>query len=85
MSKFLPVPPDTPQILVQQRVNSYHISLRGPEDDSFGEPKLDDHQINRPYLVRKAENREDSNRSISKLLNLSGFGLDFFIYRLCYV
>ena len=44
------VPPNTPQILVQQRVNSYHISLRGSEDDSFGAPKLEDHYNNQPYL-----------------------------------
>ena len=35
--------PSTPQILVQQRVNSYQISLRGPEGDTFGAPRLDDH------------------------------------------
>ena len=34
------VPPSTPQILVQQRVNSYQISLRGPEGDTFGAPRL---------------------------------------------
>ena len=43
------MPPSTPQILVQQRVNTYQISLRGSEDDSFGAPKLDDHYSNQEY------------------------------------
>ena len=46
---FFLVPPSTPQILVQQRVNTYQISLRGSEDDSFGAPKLDDHYSNQEY------------------------------------
>ena len=44
------MPPSTPRILVQQRVNSYQISLRGSEDDSFGAPKLDDHYSNEEHI-----------------------------------
>ena len=47
------VPPSTPQILVQQKVNSYQISLRGPGDDTFGAPRLGDHFSNQPYLTSK--------------------------------
>ena len=56
------VPPETPRILVQQRVNSYHISLRGPEDDSFGAPKLDDHYSNnQPYITNNEEDTDGWN------------------------
>ena len=48
------VPPSTPQILVQQRVNSYQISLRGPPgDDTFGAPRLGDHYSNQPFVTNK--------------------------------
>ena len=51
------VPPSTPQILVQQKVNSYQISLRGPGDDTFGAPRLGDHFSNQPYLTSKDANQ----------------------------
>ena len=55
ISLFL-VPPSTPQILVQQRVNTYQMSLRGSEDDSFGAPKLDDHYSNQEYISNNVVN-----------------------------
>ena len=48
---------------MHQRVNSYHISLRGPEDDSFGAPKLDDHYNNQQHISNNAEDTDDWNRS----------------------
>ena len=48
------VPPSTPQILVQKRVNSYQISLRGPPGvDTFGAPRLGDHYSNQPIVTKK--------------------------------
>ena len=48
------VPPSTPQILVQKRVNSYQISLRGPPGvDTFGAPRLGDHYSNQPIVTNK--------------------------------
>ena len=62
------VPPSTPQILVQQRVNSYQISLRGPPgDDTFGAPRLGDHYSNQPFVTNKENNKNrwtGSNESI---------------------
>ena len=61
---------------MQQRVNSYQISLRGPEDDSFGAPKLDDHYHNQAKSLNNADGKTGSrryykNERTSKSLNLA--------------
>ena len=61
---------------MQQRVNSYQISLRGPEDDSFGAPKLDDHYHNQAKSLNNADGKPGSRRyykkeRTSKSLNLA--------------
>ena len=67
------VPPSTPQILVQQRVNSYQISLRGPPgDDTFGAPRLGDHYSNQPFVTKKDSNKNGwtgSNENIKPSKN----------------
>ena len=44
---------------MQQRVNSYQISLHGSEDDSFGAPKLEDHYNNQQYISNNVLDTKD--------------------------
>ena len=62
------VPPSTPQILVQKRVNSYQISLRGPPGvDTFGAPRLGDHYSNQPIVTNKDINENGWKGSREKV------------------
>ena len=67
------VPPEDPQILVYQRIDSYRVSLRGPEDDQFGPPQLqqgeEDDDLNSPFGedIGKIKAAKYWNRSSCKL------------------
>ena len=74
------VPPSTPQILVQKRVNSYQISLRGPPGvDTFGAPRLGDHYSNQPIVTNKDINDNGWTGSREKIKSSKFFYIISFL------